>query len=67
MPGNGRSQDLSSSLVLLTKISLDLLGQAACKKYLVVETLKKDSETVIQSQLSPQAVQYLQTSHTWQS
>lgn len=42
-------------------ISLDLLAWLEYKEYLVTDTFGK-GETVIQSQLCPWAIQYLQTS-----
>lgn len=60
-----------SGFVLLVgafpSISLDLLTQLAYKEYLVVEIFRKEGGTVIQLQLCPRAIQYLQTSRTWQS
>lgn len=63
MPGNGQT-----GFVLIIgvspNISLDLL---AYKEYFVIDTLRKEGETVILSQPCPQAIQYFQTSHTWES
>lgn len=49
MPGNGQSQVLSFLLVLLHRMSLDLLAQLAYKKHLVIETLRKDGENEFSS------------------